>query len=56
LALLNAAKSGLDPLGELLATTARDAFHQLFNPAVRSDPKADGLLSHSRAGAWVCGC
>jgi lipid-A-disaccharide synthase len=55
LALLNAAKSGLDPLGELLATTARDAFHQLFNPAVRSDPKADDLLSHSHAALVTSG-
>jgi hypothetical protein len=48
-ALLHSAETEFDPLGELLAAIARDAFDQLFDPAVGPDAEADGGLGHPNA-------
>jgi hypothetical protein len=44
--LLDGAKRGFDPFGELFATRPKHPFNHLFNAAVRPDAKTDGVLRH----------
>jgi hypothetical protein len=45
-ALLDSAKPGFDPLGELRAARPLNPFHHLFHAAVGPNAKANGVLGH----------
>jgi hypothetical protein len=53
---LHSTKTGFNPLGELLAGLALQAFHQLFHATIGPDAEADGMLGHPEPEAGMGGC
>jgi hypothetical protein len=47
---LNAAQSGFDRAGELLATNTLDPFNELLHPAIGPNAESDALLRHGGMG------